>query len=72
MLGILKFKLPEEKEEFDIAVKAPELKIAIEEFDEWLRGKIKHGDNPEAVKSELDSCRQKLYECLSNHNIPQE
>lgn len=44
MIATLKFNLPEEKEEFDLALKGMDYSIALHEFDQQtLRSVIKYG-----------------------------
>ena len=66
MIGILKFKLPEEREEFELAQKAIDYSIVLDEFDNWLRGLIKYGD---AETIELQVVRDKLREFMSEREI---
>ena len=47
MKATLKYDLPDEKEEFDIAVKSREYYCQLWEIDQHLRSLLKHGD-PEA------------------------
>jgi len=53
----IKFKLPDEKEDLDIALKARTLHLVIFEMDLWLRNKIKYED-----RTELQEVRDELWE----------
>ena len=58
-IAILKYKLPEEKEEYNLAMKAGDYHCAIHDFSQWLRQKYKY----EAVESiSLDEVRKKKLE----------
>ena len=70
MVGILKFNLPEEKDEFEIAVKAQALHSALCEFKEYLRDELKYNDKLTAKQSEiLDKSRTKFYQILNDNGI---
>lgn len=64
MKAILKFNLPEENQEFELATKAPKMYSTLWEFDQWLRSEIKYSG-----REELDEIRDKLRELMSNNNI---
>ena len=42
MIGKLVYKLPEEREDFEIAQNGVNYSIATHEFSEWLRSQIKY------------------------------
>lgn len=42
MKAIIEFSLPEEKHEHEIALKAMDYQLALSDFDEYLRNKIKY------------------------------
>jgi hypothetical protein len=44
MISYLKFKLPEEREEFDLALRAGRAEIVIENLFNWIRQKRKYED----------------------------
>ena len=60
MKGILEFSLPEENEEFELAQNGFKYKIALDDMDNWLRGKIKYGDLDEKTHELYQECRDKL------------
>lgn len=62
--AILKFKLPEETEEFETASNAGKVKSLIWDFDQWLRAEIKHGG-----KEEFQPVRDMLYELAAEAGI---
>ena len=61
MRGLLSFRLPEEEQEFLDAQNGSKYKHAMQELDNWLRGKIKHSAEDE---SKLQECRDRLHEIL--------
>ena len=66
---ILKFNLPEEQAEADIATNAIGLFSAIHEFKNELRGKLKHGDYTDEEYAILEKISDLFYEMLENNNI---
>ena len=42
MKATLKFNLPDEQIEFNMAVQAPKMRYVLWEMDQWLRGQTKH------------------------------
>jgi hypothetical protein len=63
MIAILKFKLPEEREEFELAQNGVGYSIVLEELDNWLRTKTKY-ENQETVT--VNEVRTKLRELLED------
>lgn len=58
----LSFKLPEESEDFKLAQSGAELNSAVDEFDNWLRSKIKY-DTLTPLEYEIyRQVRDKLWE----------
>jgi hypothetical protein len=62
--AILKFKLPEELEEFETTLSADDMSALLFKFDQWLRSEIKHNS-----RNDLQEVRDKLYELANEHNI---
>lgn len=67
MIGILKFTLPEETEEFKAAQNGMNLRSYLEEFDNDLRSKLKYEniDDPELRKL-LQYTRDRINEMLKD------
>ena len=67
MKAFLSFKLPEEREEFELASNAYKFKQWTDEFDEWLRRLIKY-ENDECLNHDdeqwlrVQAVRDKLHE----------
>jgi hypothetical protein len=56
------FKLPEEQDEYQTAMDGGKYKAALQELDNFLRGKIKYTDE-ETIK--LEDIRAKLHELVN-------
>jgi hypothetical protein len=65
--GILEFNLPEEEQEFKDAQEGPHIKYRLQDFDNWLRGIVKHGDE-KAQNLKAEDVRDKLYEMMEGTN----
>ena len=63
MKAILKFNLPEDNQEFELAAKASKMYCTLWEFDQWLRGEIKYNGK------ELNEVRDKLREIMNDNHI---
>jgi hypothetical protein len=64
MRGVLSFKLPEEQEEFKIAQKGMSLLGGAQEFDNYLRARLKYEELDEKVHEALQEARTKLHEMI--------
>lgn len=71
--GILKFNLPEEREEFETAVNAPKWKGVVWEFDQELRKVVKYSDpktpEEETVVNTYEKIRDKLWEIIKEEDL---
>lgn len=56
MKAILEFGLPEDEPEHRYALAGRDALIALEQIDEWARGKIKHGE----ISEESDELLREL------------
>jgi hypothetical protein len=71
MEAILKFNLPEDHPEFDLAVKGSDWAHAMWELDQWLRSQIKHpepGMSDDTYKA-FEDTRDKLHEILNEEGL---
>jgi len=71
MKAKLEFELPEDREEFNLAVNGNNWHDAMYELDQWLRGKIKY-NNEEFTETEeelLQTVRDQLHEVLDDNSI---
>lgn len=60
--AILKFKLPEENEEFEVARNGANYCIAFEDLDNYLRNILKYGTLTEEQEKIYEEVRNKLHE----------
>lgn len=71
MTGELKFNLPEEQEEFDMAISAPKLACVISEMFNELRKVWKYSDNKKEVAN-AEKWRDKLVEIIQRFGLSSE
>ena len=71
MKAIIKFKLPEEQDKFDMFNQASSMYSVIWEMNNWLRKQTKYNaDNlSEDTYEAFIECREKLIELLNENNI---
>lgn len=62
----LTFTLPEESQEFHQAANAGDVVAALQDFDQALRNRAKHG-RPSERRISCDDARGILRECLQSH-----
>jgi hypothetical protein len=71
MKAILEFNLPEDKEDFDFAVRGLDWSIVCWNMDQWLRVQIKHA--PDEMSDDtykaFEQCREQLREFISDYNL---
>lgn len=67
--GILEFSLPEEREEFDLALKAPDLYSTLWDFSEILRQKMKYDNLPEPEYRIVRGIREILFSLLEERGF---
>lgn len=63
----LKFDLPEEREEYELAYNGAKYKYALDDLDDWLRAQIKYddGDNGRTRIKVMQEVRDKLREIIN-------
>jgi hypothetical protein len=70
MKAVLKFNLPDEKEEFDDAVRGGVYRAALSDMENWLRSKIKYDDTlDEKTRSAFEASRDALFEIYDGWDI---
>ena len=71
MKAILEFNLPEENDEFDLAVNAVKWYSVCWELDQYLRSKTKYAPDsmPNEVYEAFNETRDKLRELLIENNV---
>lgn len=71
MKAILKYDLPEEREEYDIAMHGVDYMLVLHDLSNFLRSKTKY--NPENESDEAmeiyDKVREELYRLLNSHGV---
>ena len=66
----ISFKLPEEKEDHDTALKAYDYKFALSDLDEWLRKILKYDDKSSQARLKvMQEVRDKLHEIMREREI---
>jgi len=60
--AILRFKLPEEQSEFDLAYNGARLSVVIEDLDNYLRNRLKYDELSEEQYHCYERIRAKLTE----------
>lgn len=69
MKAILKFSLPEEQEDFDLAVHGSKWMSACWDIDQHLRNKLKYEQLSEDTYKALEETREKFREILTDYNL---
>lgn len=71
MKAILEFNLDNQDDvtAHKRAVKSLDMALTLWDMDQYLRGRIKHGDEEPVVYEALQQIRNKLYACMSEHSI---
>lgn len=71
MKAKLKFNLPDDSHEFEMATKGAKMHSVLWEMDQWLRGNTKYA--PDTISDDTykayDLCRDKLRELMNEDNI---
>jgi hypothetical protein len=71
MKAILKFNLPEDNTEFELATQASDMHSVLWSLDQYLRGKLKYSsdDMSDDTYTTYEDCRNQLHELMKNSNI---
>jgi hypothetical protein len=69
MKGILEFNLPEDAAAFKEAQKGTDYLCALQDYDNYLRGRLKHEDLTKNVREALQAARDKLFEELKDRGL---
>lgn len=72
MEGILKFNLPEDQSDFDLAVNASKVQSALWEMDQWLRSQYKYMSDEEYSEDKYETyekCREQLREIMFENGL---
>jgi hypothetical protein len=71
MEAILKFNLPDDQEDFNIALDGSKWALSMWELNNWLRSQIKHppeGMSDDTYKA-FEDARDQLYEILNENQL---
>ena len=71
MKATLTFNLPEDDEDFQMAIKGSSMYDVLWEMDQWLRANTKHSPDTasEDTYNTYQECRNKLRELMGENNI---
>ena len=72
MEAILKFNLPEDKEEFEVASKAMDWSILAWDIDQYIRNRLKHQTeklDTSSANKELELLRNELHELMEDNGL---
>jgi hypothetical protein len=71
MEAILKFNLPEDQEDFNIALDGGKWALSMWEMNNWLRSQIKHPpeDMSDDTYKAFEDARDQLYEILNENQL---
>jgi len=69
MKAVLKFKLPDQKEEFQASFNGMNYKSAIWDFDQLLRSEMKYKELSDETYKAYDYCRKELRKILEQDNL---
>jgi hypothetical protein len=69
MTGKLEFNLPEERDEFDLAINGWKYKSVLAEFDNYLRSKVKYAELSEEQYQIFEEIRTELWNMLKDAEI---
>jgi len=72
MEAILKFNLPEDHIEFELAVNGPKMHSVLWEMDQWLRAQYKYMPDNDYSKDKYDTfekCRDQLREIMFENGV---
>ena len=72
MEAILKFNLPEDQQDFDLAINGAKAQSTLWEMDEWLRAQYKYMPDEEYSKDKYETfkkCRDQLREIMFENGL---
>lgn len=69
MKVLIEYAHPEESSDIDMALHGHKWKIALEDFDNWLRNLLKHTEMSDESDAAYSTCREKLTELLHEYNL---
>jgi hypothetical protein len=69
MKAILEFNLPQDQEEFDMAIKGREMAYALNDIRNYLRSRVKYEEMPAEKWETCDEIYQEFFRLLEQNNI---
>ena len=68
-IAVLKFNLPEEQPEFDSAINAQNVKLALWNFENQLRSWYKYHHDFSSADDAVERIREEFYNCMNQYNV---
>jgi len=69
MQAVLKFDLPDDQYDFDAAINAVQIKLSIQDLDNFLRHKLKYEEISDDKFMAFTEAREKLWEIIREREI---
>ena len=72
MKATLEFNLPEDQQDFDLAVNGAKAQVALWEMDQWLRAQYKYMSDDEYSEDKYETfekCRDQLREIMFENGL---
>lgn len=69
MQAILKFELPKDEEQLDVAIKATDLYLSLFDLDQKFREYLKHGHDFKTADEALEAMWDNLHEIMTDHGV---
>ena len=66
---ILEFDISEDESHWKAAIQCREVMWAIQEYDQWLRSKIKYSSDPGEHTEILQNARDQLWGCFNDRDV---
>jgi hypothetical protein len=69
MKVLLRFDLPEDQHEYDVATQAPKVQSFLWDFSEQIRSWQRNHHDFKSANDALDKIRDEFYRLLNKHNV---
>jgi len=70
MIAKLEFNIPEEKDEFKMAIRGFDYWVVLWDLSQWLRGKLKYDHEYKTADEALEAVQTELYNLIDEHSCP--
>ena len=67
--AIIEFDLPEEADDFELAVKGRDFMLTLWDLDQWLRNELKHGNLSGEKYESYDKIRTMLHDLMADYKV---